>query len=272
MAKIRTIKPEFWEDEKLSTVSLQSRLLFIGCWNFADDFGVLPSSVKWLRIKLFPYDSLRDNDVQQWVDSLVKNRMLVPFAYSEKGYYVIRRFRSHQIIDTRYEKSTVPKDVIQEFLIKIENETTQLPQCDHNVLTPMEGEGKGSGKDGEGGPAVAAKQPPKKIIPHLFTESDFFEKTRLAAALTGTQYDAANVDYYHEQALNWSESKNEKKSNWLATLKNWMARDMTEGKFITKNFKPPVNGIKSGIKPTGGEVSNFDLATTIAKHYSKPGG
>lgn len=81
-----------------------------------------------------------------------------------------------------------------------------------------------------------------KKNPILFRESEFFEKKTFAAALENTQYEPANADYYHEVVLNWSDSKNAKKVNWLATVKNWMARDMTEGKFITKDFKPPQNG------------------------------
>ena len=41
MARIRTIKLEFWEDEKLAKLPVHARLLFIGTWNFADDNGAL---------------------------------------------------------------------------------------------------------------------------------------------------------------------------------------------------------------------------------------
>ena len=32
MPRIRTIKPEFWTDEKIIELSLPARLLFIGLW------------------------------------------------------------------------------------------------------------------------------------------------------------------------------------------------------------------------------------------------
>jgi hypothetical protein len=41
MARIRTIKPEFWTDEKIVECSFEARLMFIGMFNFADDKGNL---------------------------------------------------------------------------------------------------------------------------------------------------------------------------------------------------------------------------------------
>ena len=45
MARIRTIKPEFWEDEKLAKLPIHARLLFIfSCFAFETFFtGISPS-------------------------------------------------------------------------------------------------------------------------------------------------------------------------------------------------------------------------------------
>ncbi|KKK60207.1 hypothetical protein LCGC14_3026700, partial [marine sediment metagenome] len=39
MARIRTVKPDFWTSEDVAAVSRNARLLFIGLLNFADDVG-----------------------------------------------------------------------------------------------------------------------------------------------------------------------------------------------------------------------------------------
>lgn len=138
MARIRTIKPEFWEDEKLSTLPLQARLLFIGTWNFADDFGVITSSAKFLKSKIFPYDeSLRENEIIKWLDALVNARMLVPFFFETKGYYKIRTFDSHQLIDKRYTKSVLPEGIsANELLAGLEmQQNTTCSHSEHNVFT-----------------------------------------------------------------------------------------------------------------------------------------
>ncbi len=272
MARIRTIKPEFWDDEKLSELPIPARLLFIGCWNFADDFGIMPESIKWIKAKVFPYDSLRDNEVKQWIDTLVKNRMLIPFAYGDKGYYIIRRFRSHQIIDKRYEKSTLPTDVVAEILSRIEEKSiTQETHSDHIVTTSPDMECKGEERNGGDIEKISDEIPPtpqlskpdippkkqKKAIQKIFRESEFFEKERLAAALFGTRYQEADLDYYHEAMLNWSDGKQAKKADWLATARSWMNKDLMEGKFVTKGQKIIENGTKhrtsNGVnKPSSG--------------------
>jgi len=39
MARIRTVKPEYWTDGKIRRLSDSSALLFIALWNIADDYG-----------------------------------------------------------------------------------------------------------------------------------------------------------------------------------------------------------------------------------------
>ena len=56
MARIRTIKPEFWEDEKLAKLPVHARLLFIGTWNFADDNGALLANPVLMKSHIFPYE------------------------------------------------------------------------------------------------------------------------------------------------------------------------------------------------------------------------
>lgn len=55
MARIRTIKPEFWSDDKLGPLDALTRLVFIGLVSQADDAGRLPDSVKRLNGLLFPF-------------------------------------------------------------------------------------------------------------------------------------------------------------------------------------------------------------------------
>ena len=56
MARIRTIKPEFWTDKKIIRLSRDARLFFIGLWNFADDNGVLEADPLQLKAWIFPVD------------------------------------------------------------------------------------------------------------------------------------------------------------------------------------------------------------------------
>ena len=62
MARIRTIKPEFWQDEKLSALAPLPRLVFLGLISIADDAGRVVDSVKMIDGQLFPStdDTVRD--------------------------------------------------------------------------------------------------------------------------------------------------------------------------------------------------------------------
>jgi hypothetical protein len=72
----------------------------------------------------------------------------------------------------------------------------------------------------------------------LFSDTEFNDIDKFKSAFLGTQYESANFEYYHEVIKNWSDAKGEKKLNWIATAKNWMARDLKDGKFIHSNYNP----------------------------------
>ncbi len=144
MARIRTIKPEFWEDEKIGKLPIPCRLFFIGCWNFADDFGVIKGNAALLKSQIFPYDeNLRVSEIKKWIDALMDARMLVPIIHAEESYYFIRTFRSHQVLDKRYDKSYIGKGIVKELISKALNDNdvnTTSTLRDNDVNTTEEKE------------------------------------------------------------------------------------------------------------------------------------
>ncbi|STW12989.1 primosomal protein I [Klebsiella pneumoniae subsp. rhinoscleromatis] len=54
MARIRTIKPEFWTDEDMAEVSEPACLLAIGLLNYADDEGYFNANPKLIKAAVFP--------------------------------------------------------------------------------------------------------------------------------------------------------------------------------------------------------------------------
>ena len=57
MARIRTVKPEFWGDEKLAPLSPVTRLVFLGLISMADDRGRLTDNQKRIDAFIFPETS-----------------------------------------------------------------------------------------------------------------------------------------------------------------------------------------------------------------------
>lgn len=98
MARIRSIKPEFWTSEQIVDCSPITRLLFIGMWNFCDDGGNHPASARTLKMEVFPGDDISIDQVQKCVDELIRNELIILYESEGKGYWHVTGWK-HQKID-----------------------------------------------------------------------------------------------------------------------------------------------------------------------------
>lgn len=144
MARIRTIKPEFWEDEKLAKLPVHARLLFIGTWNFADDNGALLANPVLMKSHIFPYEDIGISTISEWIDMLVENGMLIRTTYNGKDYLVIRKFLIHQKINRKSIRINIPLPVVLQVIDEY-NKT-------HGVLTEpsLQEREQGIGKRNDG--------------------------------------------------------------------------------------------------------------------------
>lgn len=110
MARIRTIKPEFWTDEKLVECTPVARLLFIGLLNFADDNGNLTDSSVRIKMQIFPADTI---DVLPLLKELITHGLLSEYSVNCNKYLHIKGFKSHQVIN-RPSKSAIPEPPLTE--------------------------------------------------------------------------------------------------------------------------------------------------------------
>lgn len=137
MARIRTIKPDFWTDEKLTECSVSARLLFIGLLNFADDSGNLNRSAKKIKMQVFPADSF---DCEPLICELIAQGVLTEYSVSGEKFLQIKGFIKHQVIN-RPTKSNIPPP-----------ETTQIREqsnTTHGGLTE-DSLREGKGREGKG--------------------------------------------------------------------------------------------------------------------------
>ncbi len=99
MARIRTIKPEFWSSEQVMECSPMARLLFIGLWNFCDDAGNHVASAKTVKAEIFPADDISSTDVQGWLDELSSNSLIAFYTNGSKDFLHVTGWKKHQKID-----------------------------------------------------------------------------------------------------------------------------------------------------------------------------
>jgi hypothetical protein len=120
MARIRCIKPGFWESEKIAKRlpgpdGRQARLLWIGMWNHAEDAtGVVRGNAAYLKAQVFPYDDdITAADVERWLGMLATGRFIVRFEREDQRYAWVRGFKKHQRID-KPAKPTLPEPSSEE--------------------------------------------------------------------------------------------------------------------------------------------------------------
>jgi hypothetical protein len=101
MARIRTIKPEFWRDEELSALCPESTLLAIGLLNHADDEGYFNANPKLVESDVFPLRELSKN-ISCLIDDLQKIGYIKIYSGSDgKRYGHIVNFAKHQVINKK---------------------------------------------------------------------------------------------------------------------------------------------------------------------------
>jgi hypothetical protein len=105
MRRIRTIKPEFFSDEKLAALSAIDRLVYIGLWSIADDEGRLLDNTKLIDGQIFP---LTDESSRESLETLAKLDRIRRYC-TANGQRVIQilRWTDHQKID-KPSKSRLP--------------------------------------------------------------------------------------------------------------------------------------------------------------------
>lgn len=98
MARIRSIKPEFWTSEQVMECQPLARLLFIGLWNFCDDAGNHPDAEKTIKALIFPGDDIDSATVRRLLDELSAHGLLSFYEHEGKRYLHVSGWK-HQKID-----------------------------------------------------------------------------------------------------------------------------------------------------------------------------
>jgi 5-methylcytosine-specific restriction endonuclease McrA len=110
VARIRTVKPEFWEDETIGTLSRDARLLFIATFNMADDEGLLRWTVAYIKAQAFLYDEdMSAAGVAELMNELVTAGLIYPYraGKAQQQLAMIVNFHRHQKVN-RPQPSKLP--------------------------------------------------------------------------------------------------------------------------------------------------------------------
>jgi hypothetical protein len=152
MARIRTIKPEFFRSEQVGDLMPLCRLLFIGLWTQADREGRLEDRPRRLKAELFPYD---DVDVDVLLGELQAAGLIIRYEAGGRCLIQVTAFLKHQAPNIKEAPSILPAPP--------ENRASTVPaQCQHgtSISSRAPKEWKGRERKGrERGKPVIVERP-----------------------------------------------------------------------------------------------------------------
>lgn len=146
MARIRTIKPEFFTSEDIVSLSPLARLFYVSLWCEADREGRMDWKLGTLKMRYFPGDNC---DMQCLANELIDGGLVIVYEVDGKQYAEIPSFKTHQIINNR------------------ESDSTRPPRVKH-ASKRVKAEGK-EGREGKGKEGASKRE---TLIPENFSISE----------------------------------------------------------------------------------------------------
>lgn len=148
MARIRTVKPEYFTSTQVAECTPFARLLFIGMWCFCDDGGVHPADPMRLKMEVFPADPFTKDQMVEWIGELLSQGLLVEFESDGKRFWSVTGWHHQKI-----EKKTIKhpqRVVVEESAISRRVVGESSPNGSREVAEASPPEGKGRDTDTEG--------------------------------------------------------------------------------------------------------------------------
>ena len=105
MARIRTVKPDFFIDDDIAALDPLARLLFIGLWCLADKGGRLEDKPQRIKIQILPYD---DCPIDSFLDDLANGGFIVRYEVEGQKLIQIKSFCKHQVVHHTEKDSILP--------------------------------------------------------------------------------------------------------------------------------------------------------------------
>ena len=197
MARIRTIKPEFWDSPDTAKAGPWSRLCFIALWNWADDYGRGTANIKELEGFVFPNDEEftdRSGNTVQFREVIAEVSECFGVVFYEvagRPYYAIPSWDEHQRNERRAKQSKYPDPPAS---LQANGPVAEIPY--KSAETPNSS-GPGTGEEGKRGTVSTSSVPDDSRF------DEFWEvyPRRIAKKEAMKKFDKAVKDGVNPQAL-----------------------------------------------------------------------
>ena len=170
MARIRSVKPEFWLDRKLARcVSRDARLLYIGMWNYADEHARLHGDPAVIKGQVFPYD---DVAIEPLLAELEAIGRVVAYTFDGDPYLHIPTLNKHQRLEPHKTPSRLPSPAdadpssqVTAFSEKIPEQSEKIPDESVQIVVQQVASGRWQGAGGREQVAGSMLPEPGKTPP-----------------------------------------------------------------------------------------------------------
>lgn len=99
MARIRTIKPEFFTSLTIADLTPEQRLTFIGLWTHCDDRGRCVDDARLIKAAVWPLDDRTAADIESDLRALTASSLIARYTLSGKRYMAVNGWVEHQRIN-----------------------------------------------------------------------------------------------------------------------------------------------------------------------------
>ena len=156
MARIRTVKPEYFQHEGIYDAEEQTklplRIAYVGLWTQADRRGLFRWKPRELKLNVLPYDP---GDFGAILDALEAHGFIVRYQVEGMTYGWIPTLGKHQLFNIRERPHPAipppPEDVQCRWLNSASTVQAQSQNGVRHVgIGSGSGSGSGSGKEGKG--------------------------------------------------------------------------------------------------------------------------
>lgn len=179
MARIRTIKPEFFTSLTVADLPLTARLTFIGLWTHVDDAGRCVDDPRLIKAAVWPLDDLTASDVELDLKALTESSLITRYTLNRKRYIAVAGWDEHQRINrptpsklpAPEEGDPAPPDPVTRHDFDSMSTHAQLSEDSPQERKGKEGNREGKGRDG--GAAEAHEQAELIVV----DDSDFVGAT-----------------------------------------------------------------------------------------------
>ena len=213
MARIRTIKPEFFTSEDIVSLSPLARLFYVSLWCEADREGRMDWKLGTLKMRYFPGDNC---DMQFLANELIDGGLVIVYEVDGKQYAEIPSFKTHQIINNR------------------ESDSTRPPRVKH-ASKRVKAEGKegreGNGKEGDSAEPQSDSTPAIVSIP--LVDKTEFPVTQDMVDDWSTTFPAVDVPQQLREMRAWcvaNPTKRKTPRGISAFIVTWLGKEQDSGK------------------------------------------